>query len=63
MKNRTPHPVMLESAKVKFLEEMAKQHGLPDTGKVIRCLIDYARANPERQAEIFGEFWCYDCGP
>ncbi len=61
MKDSTPHPIALESAKVTFLEAMVKQHGLPDTGKAIRCLIDYARANPDRQAEIFAEFRCNDC--
>ena len=61
MKDATPSSFTLESAKVKFLEEMAQQHGLPDTGKAVRCLIDYARANPDRQAEIFGELRCEDC--
>ena len=62
MKDGTSHSITLESAKVKFLEDMVTQHGLPDTNKAIRCLIDYARANPDRQKEIFAEFRCHDCG-
>ena len=61
MKDSTPLSVQLESSKVEFLEAMATQHGLPDVGKAVRCLVDYARANPDRQAEIFGEIRCGDC--
>ena len=61
MKDSTGQSFNLESSKVKFLEQMAQQHSLPDTGKAVRCLIDYARANPDRQAEIFGEIRCEDC--
>ena len=34
---------------------------LPDMGKAVRCLIDYARENPDKQADIFGEVHCQDC--
>jgi len=40
---------------------MAKSYQLPDIGKAVRCLIDYARENPEKQTEIFGEVHCNDC--
>ena len=40
---------------------MAQQFGLPDAGKAIRCLINYARENPSRHAEIFDEVRCLDC--
>ena len=61
MKDPTPHTVELESSKVEFLQQMAKDHSLPDLGKAVRCLVEYARANPTRQAEIFGEIRCRDC--
>lgn len=62
MKDAAPFSVDLESAKVKFLQDMAKQYGLPDTGKAIRCLIDFARENAELQQEIFTVPRCNDCG-
>ena len=40
---------------------MAKSYQLPDIGKAVRCLIDYARENPDQQAAIFGEVHCQDC--
>ena len=61
MKDATAQTVELESSKVEFLQQMATDHGLPDVGKAIRCLVEYARANPTQQAEIFGESRCRDC--
>jgi hypothetical protein len=62
MKDAAPFSVELESAKLAFLEEMARTYKLPDPGKAIRCLIDYARTHAERRDEIFGEIRCIDCG-
>jgi len=60
-KDRTSHAIDLETAKVEFLKTVAGKHGLEDIGKVIRCLINYARENPDKHAEIFDEFRCLDC--
>jgi hypothetical protein len=51
----------LESEKIAFLKEMAEKHGLPDIGKAVRCLINYARENPDKHADIFDEVRCLDC--
>jgi hypothetical protein len=40
---------------------MVREHGLPDIGKAVRCLINYARENADRHAEIFDEVRCLDC--
>jgi hypothetical protein len=61
-KDKQTYSIELEPAKAAFLEEMARAHGLPDLGKAIRCLIDYARENPQTQDAIFGEVHCVDCG-
>jgi hypothetical protein len=60
-KDGTPFSVELETEKIEFLQKMAQQFGLPDAGKAIRCLINYARENPERHSEIFDEVRCLDC--
>jgi len=60
-KDATSHAIDLEAAKVEFLKKMADTHGLPDMGKAIRCLINYARENPDKHADMFGEFRCLDC--
>jgi len=61
MKDAKAYPIELESEKVRFLEEMAIKYGLPDTAKAIRCLINYARENPDKHADIFEEVRCLDC--
>jgi hypothetical protein len=61
MKDSRACPIELESDKVKFLEEVAASYGLADIGKAVRCLINYARENPERRDEIFSEVRCLDC--
>ena len=59
---KATYSLQLQPAKMVFLEEAAKTHKLPDAGKALRCLIDYAREHPELHAEIFGEIHCVDCG-
>ena len=61
MKEVTAYPIELEAAKIQFLEEMAAKYGLPDAGKAVRCLINYARENPDKHPEIFEEVRCIDC--
>jgi hypothetical protein len=61
MKDRQSRTIELESAKLQFLEEMVAKYGLPDIGKAVRCLVNYARENPERLDEIFDEVRCADC--
>jgi len=47
MKDARVCSIELESDKVAFLEQMAAAHGLPDIGKAVRCLINYAREHPD----------------
>ncbi len=61
MKDATSHPIELETEKVQFLRQMAETYGLPDIGKAVRCLINYARENPDRHEEIFAQIRCLDC--
>ena len=48
MKDLASQPVELAGDQQRFLQEMADKHGLPDLGKAIRCLVNYARDNPDR---------------
>lgn len=61
MKDKTDQIIPLQEAKVAFLEQMVEAHGLSDIGKAVRCLIDYARENPDQQELIFGEIRCIEC--
>lgn len=61
MKDLHPHSIDLESAKLAYLQDVVAAHGLPDIGKAVRCLINYARENPDKRDEIFSEVRCLDC--
>jgi hypothetical protein len=61
MKDYTAQPIELESAMTAYLEEVAKKYALPDAAKAVRCLINYARENPDRRDEIFSEVRCTGC--
>jgi hypothetical protein len=61
MKDPAPFTIELESEKVRFLEEMSSKYGLGDVGKVVRCLVNYARENPDKLDDIFAEIRCLDC--
>jgi hypothetical protein len=61
MKDASPRPIALESSQLQFLEDAAKKFGLPDMGKAVRCLVNYAREHPDKHAEIFDEIRCTDC--
>ena len=61
MKDGQQFPIELESDKVEFLQQMASSYGLPDVGKAVRCLINYARENPDKQEAIFNEIRCVNC--
>jgi hypothetical protein len=60
-KDAKAYPIELEPGKVQFLEEVAQRHGLQDVAKAVRCLINYARENPDQHEAIFGDVRCLDC--
>ena len=61
MKDYTPRPIELDSEMVAYLDDVAKKYDLPDIGKAVRCLINYARENDAKQDEIFSEVRCTGC--
>ena len=61
MKDAQARPIELETDKLAFLQQMADAYGLPDIGKAVRCLVNYARENPDKHEAIFGDVRCLDC--
>ena len=61
MKDARSYPIELETEKFEFLEAMSAKYGLPDAAKAVRCLINYARENPDKHADMFEEVRCLDC--
>lgn len=60
MKDAASYPLDLETEKIQFLEEMAAKYGLPDGANALRCLVNYARENPDKHS-MFEEVRCLDC--
>ena len=51
----------LKAGQSEFLEQSAREFKLEDAGKALRCLINYARENPDKANEIFDEVRCMGC--
>jgi hypothetical protein len=51
----------LKPEQATYLEEAAKSFQLEDANKALRCLINYARENPDKRDEIFAEVRCTSC--
>ena len=58
---KTAHSFDLVDDQAAFLTEMATSYDLPDAGKALRVLIDYAMHEGDRDA-IFTEIRCLRCG-
>jgi hypothetical protein len=61
VKDYTQHPIDLDSEMVAYLAEVAKKYGLPDIGKAVRCLVNYAREHDSKRDEIFSDVRCMGC--
>jgi hypothetical protein len=61
VKDATAYSIELEREKMQFLEEIVAKFALPDTGKAVRCLINYAREHPDKHTDIFEEVRCSNC--
>ncbi len=61
MKDKITVSIELEKSMNQFLGEMVNQYALPDIGKAVRCLVNYARDKSDKQDEIFEDIRCLDC--
>jgi hypothetical protein len=61
MSDKQTTPVDLKPEMIQFLTEVTKTYKLDDTGKAVRCLINYARENADKLDEIFSEVRCTSC--
>ena len=55
------YSIELEERQYQFLEKMVNQYALPDVGKAVRCLVDYAVETPDQQETIWQTIRCLDC--
>ena len=58
---REEFEVELKEYQHEYLTKMVENFDLPDLGKAVRCLIDYAIDEAELEADIFDFQRCYSC--
>ena len=61
MKEKQTYSIEMDNAQHEFLQEMVQQYNIPDVGKAIRCLVNYARDNTDKREDLFLEIRCLDC--
>jgi hypothetical protein len=59
-KNKVEERFEIEADQKAWLEDMAREHGLPDASKALRVILDFARTDGDLQ-QIFGEIRCFRC--
>ena len=58
---RQEHTLELKAFQVEYLQQMVDRYGLPEMGKAIRCLIDYAIEEEKLEETIFKWERCHSC--
>jgi len=54
--------IELKPDQIAYLDEAVKAFGIENAGKAVRILINYARENPDKRNDIFGDIHCTgDC--
>ncbi len=61
MRDKQEITVELTERQIEFLDRMVEKHGLPDRGKAVRCLVNFASDESGEEDRIFGEIRCLDC--
>lgn len=51
----------LKESQMAFIKEMTAKYDLTDESKALRCLINYAIDESDREQEIFEDIRCLDC--
>ncbi len=58
---RIEQRVALEPTQLRYLETMMAQYAIPDLGKAVRVLVNFAMAMPDEEERIFKKTRCRHC--
>ena len=61
MQDKQEITVELTTRQIEFMDQMIEKYGLPDRGKAMRCLVNFASDESDEEERIFGEIRCLDC--
>ena len=53
--------VSLHQEQMEYLVEVGQKYNLPDAGKALRCLLNFAIEKPDQADAIFTEVRCRSC--
>ncbi len=53
--------VELEPPQLRYLEDMMARYAIPDLGKAVRVLVNFAMAAPDQEEQIFKKTRCRHC--
>lgn len=53
--------VELEPPQLRYLETMMARYAIPDLGKAVRVLVNFAMAAPDQEEQIFKKTRCRHC--
>ena len=58
---RQEHAIELKEFQLEYLREIVANYDIPDIGKAVRCLIDYAIEEKGKEKELFRLERCHSC--
>jgi hypothetical protein len=58
---RIERRVELEPGQLRYLETMMARYAIPDVGKAVRVLVNFAMSAPEAEESIFKKTRCRHC--
>ena len=58
---RQEHEIELKEFQLEYLEKIVADYDIPDIGKAVRCLIDYAIEEKDKEKEFFQLERCHSC--
>jgi len=61
MSERESRTIEFKPRQVDYLRRMVEKHGLPDAGKAVRILIDFALHERDEEERIFTKLRCSGC--
>ena len=59
--NKITIQLSLKEDQIAYLDQISQKYSIPDSGKAIRCLIDFARAESSQERQIFEVVRCLGC--
>ncbi|MBT8486864.1 MAG: hypothetical protein HKO59_12215 [Phycisphaerales bacterium] len=58
---KEPYTIELNDRQHEYLERMRDKYDLPDVGKAVRVLVDFAMHEPAEEARLFTDIRCSGC--